>query len=474
MAASAASAQAVQRLAGNRAASLMVQRDWERHERGPRCGHQDAGRRPEPVTTGARHTTPVQRTPSDDEKEKKRKKERAEREKQRRVAEKAEREQNADLMKEYKEKEKVRRKRYKQSAKGIAANARYDQSEKGKAARARYDQSEKGKAAHAQYKKTEKGEAANARYDQSEKGKAARARYDQSEKGKAAHAQYKKTEKGEAANARYDQSEKRKAARAERADNKIRKYIANAFEEMMAGESAPVVGGPDPYQAGSAHPQPFDAAAFESAQGAGPSWAPWEQPVGESVPVDECGNPYAYWGDEETQAAAAEADEWFDNNVVPGMELSDDAYRAWGEDLQVSSGPAPVAGGSEPVQGRSFYHQAAAAMVYESYRQARVGQLAWPMMPPAGLRVAVDGESVGSDQAVVMVTLNAPQEEGAGSSRRAAQLLIAPSVDLDDMAVSAAVSRASGVDEATFREAQDLHASILPLYYRSDESMDDS
>ena len=75
----------------------------------------------------------------------------------------------------------LRKARYRRSAKGKAAASRYRHSAKGKAAQARYGLSEKGKATTARYGRSEKGKAANAkacaRYRRSEKGRAVRKRY---------------------------------------------------------------------------------------------------------------------------------------------------------------------------------------------------------------------------------------------------------------------------------------------------------
>jgi hypothetical protein len=57
----------------------------------------------------------------------------------------------------------LRKARYRRSAKGQAADARYKHSAKGKAASARYKQSEKGKAAAKLYRQSNAGKAAQAK-----------------------------------------------------------------------------------------------------------------------------------------------------------------------------------------------------------------------------------------------------------------------------------------------------------------------
>ena len=57
----------------------------------------------------------------------------------------------------------LRKARYKRSAKGKAAASRYKRSAKGKAAQVRYELSEKGKAATKRYRSSSAGKAANAK-----------------------------------------------------------------------------------------------------------------------------------------------------------------------------------------------------------------------------------------------------------------------------------------------------------------------
>jgi hypothetical protein len=69
----------------------------------------------------------------------------------------------------------LRKARYRRSAKGQATRLRYQRSAEGKAAKARYKQSEKGKAAAACYRRSPAGKAVRARADARYKAKLAEA-----------------------------------------------------------------------------------------------------------------------------------------------------------------------------------------------------------------------------------------------------------------------------------------------------------
>ncbi|MEU9554663.1 hypothetical protein [Streptomyces fumanus] len=100
-----------------------------------------------------------------------------------------------------------------------------------------------------------------------------------------------------------------------------------------------------------------------------------------------------------------------------------------------------------------YLRQAMAAQVYETYRGAlnSPDQPPWPDLPPRGLRVAMAGTSVRSSEPLVMVTLT---DALPGAAQPSEDVLLDPSVDLDDPSMSVAFREM--VDETTYISAWHL------------------
>ncbi|MGW4984253.1 hypothetical protein [Streptomyces mirabilis] len=124
-------------------------------------------------------------------------------------------------------------------------------------------------------------------------------------------------------------------------------------------------------------------------------------------------------------------------------------------------------------------------VIYESYQQEHFGH--WPQVPPAGLRVAVDPQSVGMTPgpAALVVTLgmpvagNGPAEETAPGLRaeaiynngREVKLLADPSLELD-LAVEAQLITMEGVTDEEFNRMVDLQETFLENFHAEETAED--
>ncbi|WP_345621632.1 hypothetical protein [Streptomyces ziwulingensis] len=98
--------------------------------------------------------------------------------------------------------------------------------------------------------------------------------------------------------------------------------------------------------------------------------------------------------------------------------------------------------------------------VYGSYQERSAGT--WPVLPPAGLCVALDGRSAGVEgREAVVVRLDVPGSQGL-SGTPVPTLLADPSLDLADVGVRSRIF-AAGVDEGGYRAAESAQGVLLDV-----------
>lgn len=98
--------------------------------------------------------------------------------------------------------------------------------------------------------------------------------------------------------------------------------------------------------------------------------------------------------------------------------------------------------------------------VYGDYQQRLPG---WPLLPPGGLRVAVNADVAGvQGRDVAVVELNVPQPAAGLSSAGVPPLLADPSLDLDDAAVRSQIM-AAGIQEGDLVQAVVMQENILDM-----------